>query len=95
MPYKQPDPTGRVESVAFHPTDSRVLAWGGTDATVKVCNLATNEVHTLRGHTSWVHGVAFSPNGKWIASASRDGTVKLWQVPFVPEARGPALEGRK
>jgi WD40 repeat protein/serine/threonine protein kinase len=89
MVREHSDPTGRVESVAFHPKDPRVLAWGGTDATVKVWNLATNAVQTLRGHTSWVHGVAFSANGKWIASASRDGTVKLWQMPLVPETSAP------
>jgi WD40 repeat protein/serine/threonine protein kinase len=82
--HELPDPTGSVESVAFHPKDSRMLAWANTDGTVKIWDSATKETHTLRGHTSWVEGVAFSPDGKWLASASLDGTVKLWLVPSVP-----------
>ena len=87
------DPTCGMESVAFHPKDSRVLAWGGTDSTVKVATIrdaATKDVRTFHGHMSLVWSVAFSPDGEWIASGSSDGTGKLWQVPFVPEARAPA-----
>jgi WD40 repeat protein len=65
--------------VGFGP-DQR-LAWGSTDGTVKVWDGPGSETQVLRGHTSWVQGVAFSPDAKWIASASLDGTVKVWNAP--------------
>ena len=39
-----------------------------------------NVVRTLRGHRETVYCVNFSHDGKILATASWDGTVKLWQV---------------
>jgi WD40 repeat protein len=38
------------------------------------------EVATLRGHEDSVYSVAFSPDGKFLASGSVDTTVKVWEV---------------
>ena len=34
---------------------------------------------TLEGHSNWVYAVAFSPDGKTLASGS-DNTLKLWDA---------------
>ncbi len=39
-----------------------------------------NQLITLKGHTSAVHGIMFSPNGQHIATAGGDATARIWNV---------------
>jgi WD40 repeat protein len=84
--------TGTVNCVAFSP-DARRLASGGSSVgppakgakgvvrgEVKVWDAQTGkELLCYKEHTGWVYGVAFSPNGKRLASASTGKTV-VWDL---------------
>jgi WD40 repeat protein/transcriptional regulator with XRE-family HTH domain len=48
---------------------------------IKVQDAVTSEeLLTLIGHTDWIAGLAFSPDGKRLASTSLDGTVRIWSL---------------
>ncbi|MGA9593274.1 MAG: hypothetical protein WBS18_09265, partial [Candidatus Acidiferrales bacterium] len=67
--------------IAFSP-DSRLLASGSEDRTIKLWNAASGKkVRTLSGHSDAVNCVAFSPDGRWLASGGADDNVLLWPLP--------------
>jgi WD40 repeat protein len=39
-----------------------------------------DQLAVLPGHEATVNCAAFSPSGKWLASGSQDGTVRIWDV---------------
>ena len=92
-----------IRRLVFSP-DSRILAWGNGDQ-VKLWKHASGSllgfvglgITTLKGHTDEVQSVAFSPNGKMIASSVRHGTVKLWDtetdanIATLEDAGGPVV----
>jgi WD40 repeat protein/DNA-binding XRE family transcriptional regulator len=66
-------------SDTFSPDGSLLAGISGN--TIKIWDAATGrELLRLDGHTDWVMGLAFSPDGKQLVSASLDGTVKIWSL---------------
>jgi transducin (beta)-like 1 len=71
--------------------DATTFASSSTDGTVRVCRLkgeggegeaadASKSVTTLSGHSDEVNAIKWSPSGKLLASASDDGTARLWDA---------------
>src|SRR5262249_13802857 len=79
---------GEVRSVAIS-ADGKTVAAGVRYGTVKVWDVATRQEKTLKGHTSDVWGVAFTPDGRTLVSGDGDwdrpGDVKLWDVDAAKE----------
>jgi WD40 repeat protein len=68
--------------LALDPTGT-LIATGGIDGIVRVGRLAGGEPHILAGHRGAINAMAFSPDGRWLATASADFTIRIWPVPDV------------
>jgi WD40 repeat protein len=82
--------TGHSDSVlsAAYSSDSRYLASGSGDNTIKIWEVAKGkELRTLTGHSSGVYSVVYSPDGRYLASGSGDNTIKIWEVAKEKELR--------
>ena len=70
----------------------------GVDDLLKFSRKASQEepqlVRTLRGHRGAVHGVAFSPTRRQLASTGGDGAVMLWSFGMRDEATRRWVEER-
>ncbi|XP_030580800.1 WD repeat and HMG-box DNA-binding protein 1 isoform X1 [Archocentrus centrarchus] len=72
--------TTNATHVAFNSSGSRVAA-GSSDFMVKVVEVSdSSQQKTLRGHEAPVLSVTFDPKDDFLASASCDGSVVVWNI---------------
>jgi len=89
----------RLTGLAFSPAGDRV-AVAGSDRVIRIWDTSTGkETDSLLGHSHSVYGVAFSPDGRRIASAASE--VRVWDATtgqqarvFHGEPRGAGLANR-
>jgi WD40 repeat protein/serine/threonine protein kinase len=85
------DHSGVYRRVVFSPDGQHLASAGGEfnkPGEVKIWDATTGrELHTLTGHTGEVYGVAYSPDGRRLASASEDMTVRVWDADTGQELR--------
>jgi len=83
-----------VLSAVFSP-DSRYLASGSGDTTVRFWDLNTETPHfTCKAHRHWVLSVAWAPDGNKLASGCKNGQVCIWD-PKTGKQIGRTLTGHK
>jgi WD40 repeat protein/DNA-binding SARP family transcriptional activator len=66
---------------AFSPDGTQIAIGSFYEPVAVVADVSSGaEVFTLSGHKAPISDVAWSPDGRWIATASADGSTRIWEA---------------
>lgn len=71
----------RVKCIALSPSETEFASCSNEDASISLNNLGVKgEVGIFTGHQDTIINAIFSPDGKYLATTSKDRTMILWDV---------------
>lgn len=81
-----------IQSFVFSPDGKKVAISGYNDPVIVIVNERGESLSRLKGHRGRIDACAFSADGQWLSSISRDQTIRRWKLYNEKNAWEPRLE---